>query len=101
MIHFFFKDVRFAKSELELLYRHFQRQLAVSEASTGFFINRPGFLRVFSKFVPWWKDNSNLLEKSWHHLSEENKGGIEVKVFYCCLISPFERCFICWFCESH
>lgn len=49
------QDVRFAKTELDLLYRHFQRQLAVSEASTGFFINRPGFLRVFAKFVPWWK----------------------------------------------
>ncbi len=68
------KDVRFSKPELEKLYRHFQRQLAVSEASTGFFLNKAGFVRVFCKFVPWWKDCDFVVDQAWSHLSEQGKG---------------------------
>ncbi len=36
------KDVEFSRPELEKLFRHFQRQLSVSEGRTGFHISKSG-----------------------------------------------------------
>lgn len=68
------KDVRFTRAELEKLYRHFQRQLSVSEGGTGFYINKAGFDRVFRKFVPWWKDFDFVVDQAYVYLAEEGKG---------------------------
>jgi hypothetical protein len=44
----------------------------------GFFINKQGFVRVFSKFVPWWKELPDVLDTAWSYLCEENKGAVVV-----------------------
>lgn len=74
------KDVNFSRPELEKLFRHFQRQLSVSEGRTGFHIQKAGFERVFRKFVPWWRKQDDQVEQAWRFLSQET-GVISFQAF--------------------
>lgn len=75
------KDVRFTVPELEKLYRHFQRQLSVSEGGTGFYLNKSGFDRVFRKFVPWWKEYDAIVDRAWAYVSEEGRTRVSFPSF--------------------